>query len=363
VGALADLLRRALLRQLGILFLEGRIMRAICLLALPWAACCVAAATGSIAACVSDGGANQDVRDASLDDAVDASADTAPADASVTDPAADAAKPACDLSKPFGPPNPVAGPSPTAPDGWPRLSPDELTMVFSCDLGDAGVGKRDLCITRRSNPNAPFGPAALIPIVNSVEDEVQPMLSPDQLSLYFVAADPPFTNRLELYVATRSNIAADFSPRVALTALNTPANEREPFVSWDGTELFFTSQTAQGVPFDLYRASRVGSAFANSVPVTELNTGAEEFSPVLSADGKRIFFASRRSDGGAQGGADIWTATRTSPSTPFGSPTSVTEVNTSAEDVPGWLSSDACRLYLHSDRSGSGQIYVASRSQ
>jgi hypothetical protein len=54
--------------------------------------------------------------------------------------------------------------------------------------------------------------------------------------------------------------------------------------------------------------------------VTELATAADEGWPALTADGLTVFWSSTRTDGGAKGGWDIWTARRTSLTAPFSSP-------------------------------------------
>ena len=58
---------------------------------------------------------------------------------------------------------------------------------------------------------------------------------------------------------------------------------------------------------------------------------------------------------------DVYTATRTSTTEPFGSITEVAELTTSSVDAPSFLSTDGCRLYMSSDRAGMPQIYMTSR--
>ena len=71
-----------------------------------------------------------------------------------------------------------------------------------------------------------------------------------------------------------------------------------------------------------------------------------------------MYFTSGRTGSMAQ---DVWTATRATTSTMFGTPVVVSEVSSVANDTPRWLSPDGCRLYISSDRSGSPRILVSSR--
>jgi hypothetical protein len=115
-----------------------------------------------------------------------------------------------------------------------------------------------------------------------------------------------------------------------------------------------------GAHLDIYRASFDGIGVSDVTLASELASGANEFSPVVSADGLTIFFSSDRTDGGAKGGTDIWTARRPSLTAPFSDVKTVPELNTTADEEAGWLSPDGCRLYSFSSIAGS-HLYVASR--
>jgi Tol biopolymer transport system component len=71
-------------------------------------------------------------------------------------------------------------------NGDPALSPDERVIVFSSDR-DGGSGKLDLWYAARSDAALEFSEPAPIPVVNSGDDEADPMLSADGCELYFAA--------------------------------------------------------------------------------------------------------------------------------------------------------------------------------
>ena len=87
-------------------------------------------------------------------------------------------------------------------------------------------------------------------------------------------------------------------------------------------------------------------------------------SPVVSRDGLSLYFSSSRPAPVGLGATNIWVATRTSRGVPFNSPVIVANVNSPAEEYPGFISGDGCRLYMSSTRAGGrgGQdLYVASK--
>src|SRR5690606_32698756 len=75
------------------------------------------------------------------------------------------------------------------------------------------------------------------------------------------------------------------------------------FVTSDGLGLYFAYSGDEGG--DLYFAARASraEAFANPVPLTSLNTDADERDPWLSSDGARLYFVSSR-----EGNLDIYEA-------------------------------------------------------
>jgi hypothetical protein len=95
----------------------------------------------------------------------------------------------------------------------------------------------------------------------------------------------------------------------------------------------------------------------------ELNTSSSDLSPSLTADGLRIYFYSDRA--GGSGGYDIWTAVRASWATPFSAPVPVAELDTASADRDPHVSADGLVMFFASDRPGgvgSNDIWVATRT-
>ena len=75
--------------------------------------------------------------------------------------------------------------------------------------------------------------------INTEAAEFDPALSPDGLTLYFVRVMPDVG--AELFVARRESLGANWSAPRPVEAINSPAHERSPSVSPDGSWLLFAS--------------------------------------------------------------------------------------------------------------------------
>ena len=266
----------------------------------------------------------------------------------------------CDLMAPFGDLRPVDGVVSAVDEGNPTLSPDELTMHFFSNRQSPGTADLDVYVATRSSRDAAFGAPGPVASVNTLGDERGGSVSADGRALFFHSSR---TGEYDLYVATRPNTAAPFGAPASLGAgVNTAMEyEQQPFIAADSETLYF-DRTPSGGTTAIYRASSSPTGFTNPVELTELSAaGSSSMRPIVSADGLTMFFSSDR-PGGA-GSLDIWTATRSSPSTPFGSVTNVTELNTSEFAFPDWISPDGCRIYFTSRRTGGmdWDIWVADR--
>lgn len=110
-----------------------------------------------------------------------------------------------------------------------------------------------------------------------------------------------------------------WSPLVALgNDVNTPQGwEAQPSISGDGSTLFFASARAESTPdangnltMDIFASERLddgtwGAAIKLPVPI---NSPAQDKSPFLHPDGKTLYFSSNRLPSG--GGYDLWMSTR-----------------------------------------------------
>jgi hypothetical protein len=200
------------------------------------------------------------------------------------------------------------------------------------------------------------------PNVSTASSEFDPCPTLDGLTLYFASSRPP---NWEIYRATRTGPYRAFGVPTQITELSSTATDFGPFPRLDDLELFFVSSRSGGLGTnDLWRADRpsTSASFNAPVNVTELNSSGADQGPTMTIDGLRIYFASTRP--GGLGGYDIYTATRPNWSSPFGTPTPVTELNTPSSELDAHVSMDGLMISFYSDRPGglgADDLWVATR--
>jgi Tol biopolymer transport system component len=107
-----------------------------------------------------------------------------------------------DTSSDFGSPAELGGVNRNGSEtGDPALALDERVIVFSTDR-DGGPGSRDLWYASRQDAFHEFSAPAPIPMVNTGEDDADPMLSADGCELYFAST---FEEDFNLYVSDISH--------------------------------------------------------------------------------------------------------------------------------------------------------------
>ena len=314
----------------------------------------VCAACGSVGDQIADGALASDGSVADGGAAIDAAIEV-DGNGDVPDAELDAAGVACDVTKPFGPPELLVGVNSSNHELWGFLSGDELTLYFN-DFS----ANTNLFVATRSSPTAGFSPAMVMSGVNSPTTDERPAVTADGLIL--IADTATFaTGTADIGLATRASTAQDFGPLLQVTGINTPNyHEHHAFISADGLTLLFGSDRNFGdfAPFQATRTS-TATAFGPATYLVELDAFGTDSGPVLSADGLEIFFYSNRF--GGVGATDIWHATRASPSGPFDPPVLVTELSSTSTDLASWLSPDRCRILFSSDRLGSHDLWMATR--
>lgn len=272
----------------------------------------------------------------------------------------DAAVARCDPRKPFGAPTLVAGVNSASRDQGAKLL-DELTIYFGSDRG----GPAGLYVATRASPTAAFGTPTALSEINAAGAASGPALTGDLRTMYY-ALITPGNQTGDLYVAGRATASAAFPAGTIVAGVNSSLDDLDPFITEDGSALYFDS-ARDGSALHLYVALRQGNGpFGAPQALTALNTQTIDGHPVVSHDGLTIYWSSTRTDGGAQGGTDIWSATRSSTAGAFANPTRVAELNSAMNESLSWISSDGCMVLLQSDRTGgqgSQDIYQAVRPQ
>jgi hypothetical protein len=262
--------------------------------------------------------------------------------------------PICDRTRPFGAPQPIAELNTSGDDLFGSLSPDELTVYFDSGAVTANV---HMFSATRPQRTAPFGPPVMIANLTSQFQDLYPSVTADGLTMYFTSNGfgAPSTT---IFVSRRSTNKDPFAaPTQVATLYDSKTFPETLFVTADGAMLYF----ARGdmMTTNLFSSSCGPSGCTIAQPITELNTAQAQAGSVVSADQLTIYYGQK-----IGGNYDVMVARRPTPSGPFGSPSSVTELNSSSSEIPAWLSPDGCRMYINRTEGSAGtpyDLYVATR--
>jgi hypothetical protein len=266
----------------------------------------------------------------------------------------------CNASQSFGPPTAVAGINTAFNDYTMRLSPDETVAFFTSDRPYDAGSVSGLFQASRGTTAASFGAAS--PVSGITGNFADPSPTGDLLILFFNVNGGTGI----IYSASRASTVNSFGSQAQVANVRGSGSDYTSYILPDGNALYFSSDRPGGMgAADIWRSAGSGaSGLGTPVDVSGINSSADEWSIAVTPDDLTIYFGSTRTDGGAQGGYDIWTATRSSPTASFSSPTIIAAVNSPQDDVPTWISPDNCRLYLSSKRAGGMgglDMYVAVR--
>ncbi len=197
--------------------------------------------------------------------------------------------------------------------------------------------------------------------LNTQYDEGSPFLTYDGSTLYFSRQGVPGPYPGRLYSATRTSTQAPFSGEQELTGLNAAGKiVNYSWVSPDNRRLYYYEAQSTWV---IKRSERMSSddPWLAGVGVAELNALGGVANPSLTPDELTIVFTGTDVAGGL-GGYDIWMGFRSDTSSPFGDFRNLSEINSTAWDFHPRLSADALTLFFASERNGSPQLFRAIRS-
>ncbi|HTL31553.1 MAG TPA: hypothetical protein VL326_00435 [Kofleriaceae bacterium] len=234
----------------------------------------------------------------------------------------------------------------TSDEGDPFLTADEKTMYF--------LRTGDIYKTTRTSLANDFATDAKASDLSSGQIDSKGTLTHDGLTVFFDTARTGGTGgATDLWRATRSSTTNTFGTpnQMYLGALNTSGDQWDPHASWDGLRLYLSPQSATGQHIVMASRPSTTDSFAAPVPLPELDSTASEADPTLTIDERLIVFTSNRS-----GSNDMYYATRDEPTLPFGAPILVPTLNTNNENGP-FISNDGCRLYFVSNRDTDFDIW------
>ena len=131
--------------------------------------------------------------------------------------------------------------------------------------------------------------------INTEYDEYEPRIDAREQSIHFVRGKAG--SNADIWFAQRSPEAAgEWNAPQPLTSINTTDDELGPELSRDGQLLLFYSNRSGGSGgYDIWVSRRSESGWQAPVNLgPAINSEHDEYSPALSPDGTRLYFASNR---------------------------------------------------------------------
>ena len=230
-------------------------------------------------------------------------------------------------------------------DGCASTSADGLTLAFNSDRG----GNHDIYLATRASKSQGFGNPVRLPApINTDSVDACPTMGPGN-RLYFTSFrhDPAG----DLYVSKRGPDGWGAATRLGPN-INTPGLMEETadfYEDEDGREVMvFTRRQVSGAGGKIYESVEGGPA---DLIAGGPHSSASDNRGSVTRDGLTIFWDSTRT--GTLGGPDLWYATRSSTSQPFGAAVHLVELSSPAFDARPFISKDGTLLTFASGRTGS----------
>lgn len=262
-------------------------------------------------------------------------------------------------------------------EGCPFVSRDGKMLLIASNR-PGGLGGIDIWASARTSTGEPWGePVNLGAPVNSEANDFCPTLGRDGHTLYFVSTRQAGVHGVDwcggsdIFVTRRRDGMNFEEPQNLGCGVNSSADEFSPFPLPEretGPVLYFSStRPGLGAGGDLYRSEWRDGTFGVPELVPGVNSIYDDGQPNLRRDGLELFFYSNRPDPGAQGGNDLYVATRASITDPWSPPANLgPSVNSASAETRPSLSWDGTTLYFGSPRplgDGSSDIYVTTRTR
>lgn len=232
------------------------------------------------------------------------------------------------------------------------MTGDRLELYFSSTRAGPGQIYRAV----RATVDAPWSPPVHETVLDGGDWDATPEPALDNVTMWFSSNREPVAGT-DIFVTTRPTPTAPWAAPTIVSSLYFPDTfEYGPSPSRGGTTLVFSSDRVGN--YDVYLATRAGPTDPWSAPlaISELQTSADETDPFLTEDGLAIYYTTN-----VRGSRDLVVATRDSTSAPFGAPVPLDELNSEFEEQDIWLSPDGRHVIFASDRAGDYDVYESER--
>ena len=273
-----------------------------------------------------------------------------------------AAPDAATTSPPMGFSNPQIVPTlpPVVGDDEKPTLPSDMLELYFLSTRAGGPGSGDVWRATRAQRSDAWSAPTLVSEVSTSYRETSPAVSSDGLTLWVGSDRPGGVGNLDIWVSTRATRSDSWGAPTAVSELNSPGDEipRPPGGGGALMPMAYRLSLADG--YQTYIATRLDPSRPWTAPakLTEVDTSAIDVDGFLTSDALTIYFSSDRAVLGDQ---DLFVGGRVSASLPFGEFAPFSLLNTPATERDPWVSPDGAEMYFASNRSGAMRIYHAAR--
>ena len=234
-------------------------------------------------------------------------------------------------------------------------------MIFKSNRS-GGFGGYDLWqTTRPSTATNTWTTPTLMTDVDVSTDDGSPELAADGLTLWLSSDCPAAMTDYDVRVSTRATTASAWSASTLIPELSSPFVD-EGFTVLPSQLVGYLHSNRVASTQRVYRTTRstTTAPWTTPVAVSELDPG-DAGNPWVAPDDCTMYFQSARA--GGVGSEDIWVVRRPTPTSPWGTPVNLSDVNSTDRDADPWLSPDERTIIFASHRAGGGtfDLYVATR--
>lgn len=279
-----------------------------------------------------------------------------------------ATPPACNVAKPFQTPSRVDDVFTTIADDddGARLSPNGLELFLARKLN--GTTTRIIHQYRRTSLTAPWTNDTTIAQlsktaanVNTTADLIT--LTPSGTTAFFQFYYSPPSDNKGIFVTTRTGLnAVDWTAPATIVGMGSDQGfgDEAPFLTADGKHLYFFSKRADGANFHAMHADVTGTTVSAidrvHIQFPNATNPPNEFATIVTPDERTLYFASYTTgiDSGVQQ-RYLYTATRATTASDFTQAQIVPELYVDgAFTSPTWVSADGCTILFISNRAPGG---------
>jgi hypothetical protein len=199
--------------------------------------------------------------------------------------------------EPFAAPQLIDAVSSPMHETSPAISLDGLTIYFGSDR-PGGLGDFDIWRAIRPSRTSPWATAEDVGALNTPTKDVPSPVGQHDLVMP-LSSERDSIGAYQTYLSSRPSADTPFGAPVLIPELTFPDRTTvDAFLSDDGLVLFY-SFAAIGAKADIYVAWRKTDTqpFSVAVPIPDVDTAAEERDPWLSPDGTVFYFTSDRGAG------------------------------------------------------------------